>query len=164
MPPDPDLRLRLAAAQADLLASLLDGSEPPAGFDGERISATGLGLAAKRRRSVGHAWPALAAGLGAEFVLRFGDFSRGHPQREGASALEDGLVFADWLAQRGRLPLGGRLERCGVHLRYRLRGGHLQPRNGIAMRLCHLGPWDWLLALRLPGGREFWWRRSRPRP
>lgn len=46
----PDARSRLAAAQAALLDSLLDGTQPPPGFDPKRLEAAAAVLARKRRR------------------------------------------------------------------------------------------------------------------
>jgi hypothetical protein len=156
--PEHALRAALAAAQEQLLASLVAGAPPPAGFDPQRLAATAAGLHAKRRRSAARAWPVLAAALGDDFEPLFRRFAM---TAQRGSALEDGLAFADWLAGMGRLPQRGAAERLGVLLRHRRTEGGLIPRQGFALRLARLGRAAWLIAIRFPGGRVWWWRWPR---
>ena len=50
MSADRDSRARIADEQEQLLAALLDGAEPPTGFDTERLAATSRALVDKKRR------------------------------------------------------------------------------------------------------------------
>lgn len=161
-PEPPEPRARLAAQQAELLKSLLDASPPPSGFPPWIVALTGRGLLAKRLRSARHAWPVLADALGESLAAEFAAFAAAHPQAEGASALEDGLAFGEWLEGAGRFPPAAVAERLGVVLRYRRAGPRLLLRRGLALGVARQGRGQWLIALRLPDGREYWRRIRLP--
>ncbi|WP_198946294.1 hypothetical protein [Pseudofrankia asymbiotica] len=88
-PPVDEARARLAARQTDLLAALVAGGPPPAGFDHGGLDATRRSLLGKRRAGVARRWPALAAEAG--FAELFDAWAAGRPP---AGSFHDGLEFA----------------------------------------------------------------------
>jgi hypothetical protein len=142
-----DARARLAAAQADLLASLLGDAPPPPGFDAGALRAAGDALRCKRAREVAQAWPRLAAAL-PDFTARFAAFARGHALEAGGPH-DDGQRFARWLRDQGALPDEGLVDLLGVEVRRRpfaVRAARLA-RGGlfVAARLPWLGARGWML-------------------
>lgn len=101
-------RTALAAEQARLVAALTGGAAAPAGFDSRRARLAAESLAAKRRRSVARAWPALAAALGESFAARFDVYASETPLAADSPAA-DGRAFARWLDRAGNLPEVGRV-------------------------------------------------------
>jgi hypothetical protein len=86
-------RRRLAHAQTQLLAALLGGAPPPAGFDLVRLRAQADALLAKRRDVVARLRPDLAEVLGADYRDRFDAYARANP-RPAAGAGADAVAFA----------------------------------------------------------------------
>ena len=166
-------RDRLAAKQAILLQALTGSGAVPEGFDASRIHALGESLASKRMRSVGRAWPALAASLGTEFPLSFAAFAVINSLPGQGGPLADGHAFARSLtSQKGvspRLSDSARLELMAVDLRYRSAGreGGLVTRHGFVAKMAILRTARrGVLAVRLPYFGERWlslpltWRSS----
>ncbi|GAA4867859.1 hypothetical protein GCM10023235_53070 [Kitasatospora terrestris] len=87
-------RASLARRQTELLAALTAGGPVPAGFDAEQVRVQTEGLAAKRRDTVAHLAPELAAILGADYGPLFLRYAAGHPQTGGYRA--DARAFAEW--------------------------------------------------------------------
>lgn len=81
----------LAARQAALVAALVAGGEPPAGFDLTLVSAARRALLVKRSGEVARAWPLLAASLGADWPERFIEWAASRPPR---GPQRDGRDFA----------------------------------------------------------------------
>jgi hypothetical protein len=86
-------RRRLGRAQTELLAALLGGTPPPAGFDPARLRVQADALLAKRRDLVARLRPDLAETLGASFFDRFEAYARAHPS-PAAGARADAAAFA----------------------------------------------------------------------
>jgi len=91
-------RAELQRRQAELLAALVCGGEPPAGFDPDRLRATASALLRKRAGEVAAQWPALAASYGPQWMTAFGAWASGRPP---GGALRDGWDFARWTAGNG---------------------------------------------------------------
>lgn len=91
----------LASRQAALVAALVAGAEPPAGFDPARVSAARRALLVKRAGEVALAWPLLAASFGAGWSDRFTAWAR---DRAPLGSLRDGWDFARALDAAGELP------------------------------------------------------------
>jgi hypothetical protein len=160
-------RAKLAAQQAQLVQALAGKSEPPQGFDAERLQTTATALAQKRQRAVARAWPALTGALGEGFAEQFAEFAARTPLPRQGGPLADGRAFARFLAQRGDLPEAGRLEALAVDVHYVQRPFGLVPRRGPTVRLTMLKqPRRLVMALRLPWLGEHWftlrlgWRRA----
>jgi hypothetical protein len=86
-------RHRLAAAQTQLLAALLGGAPPPAGFDPARLRVQADALLAKRRNLVARLRPDLTETLAGDFRDRFNAYARAHPNpADGTRA--DAAAFA----------------------------------------------------------------------
>ena len=86
-------RRRLGHAQTHLLATLLGGAPPPAGFDPARLRVQADALLAKRRDLVARLRPDLAETLGADFRNRFDAYARTCPS-PAAGARADAAAFA----------------------------------------------------------------------
>jgi hypothetical protein len=86
-------RRRLGLAQTQLLAALLGGAAPPAGFDPARLRVQADALLAKRRDLVAKLRPDLVETLAADFRDRFDAYARAHP-RPAAGARADAAAFA----------------------------------------------------------------------
>jgi hypothetical protein len=86
-------RRRLADAQTRLLAALLGGAPPPAGFDPARLRVQADALLAKRRDLVARMRPDLAEMLADDFGDRFEAYARANP-RPAAGAGADAAAFA----------------------------------------------------------------------
>jgi hypothetical protein len=86
-------RHQLADAQTQLLAALLGGAPPPAGFDPARLRVQADALLAKRRDLVARLRPDLAETLAADFRDRFDVYARAHPSPP-AGARADAATFA----------------------------------------------------------------------
>jgi hypothetical protein len=125
-------RARLAAQQAELVASLLGSAAPPPGFDEERLQAAAEALAIKRERSLAKAWPALAASLRDRFHPQFAAYAASHPLPPGGPK-EDGFRFAKVLLSTGSLPDDGHRELLALSLRHSLRGDGLRRRAAPAL-------------------------------
>src|SRR5688572_13523633 len=82
---------RLAALQAALVSTLVAGTQPPPGFDPERLRAAREALLRKRTAGVAAVWPQMAAALGTRWSTEFGRWARHRPP---AGALRDGWDFA----------------------------------------------------------------------
>ncbi|MFV2125772.1 hypothetical protein ACFHWS_14715 [Micromonospora sp. LOL_013] len=96
-----DPRAGLAAAQRALVASLVEGADPPPGFDPHRLSVARAALARKRAGEAARHWPQVAASLGAAWPAAFVRWATG---RRPAGGLRDGWDFARALAADDRLP------------------------------------------------------------
>lgn len=114
-PPGLTPREELAAAQAALVAALVAGGPPPAGFDAARLDAAARALLRKRAGEVARAWPRLAAAYGPGWTAAFAEWAGGRPTR--GSRL-DGRDFAR--SVRGSLEPAAVLElmRCEAEWRY----------------------------------------------
>ncbi|GAB2451820.1 hypothetical protein GCM10027187_20100 [Streptosporangium sandarakinum] len=97
----PDPRAELARAQAELLAALVAGGEPPRGFDEGRLRIQAASLISKRRGVVARIRPDLVALLGAAgFAAEFDAYARGRPKPPGGSRV-DARDFAERLRAAG---------------------------------------------------------------
>ncbi|MFF0306752.1 hypothetical protein ACFYSC_04950 [Streptosporangium sp. NPDC004379] len=96
----PDLRVELARAQAELLAALVAGGEPPRGFDEGRLRIQAASLVSKRRGVVARLRPDLVALLGAGFAAEFDAYARVRPKPPGGSRA-DARDFAERLRAAG---------------------------------------------------------------
>ncbi|WP_435207508.1 hypothetical protein [Micromonospora sp. bgisy143] len=102
-PPQPGL----AARQAELVAALVAGGPPPAGFAAGPLAAARAALLHKRAGEVARHWPLLAAGLGAAWPATFADWAADRPT---AGSLRDGWELARALRERDALPPAGAEE------------------------------------------------------
>ncbi|MFG1837543.1 hypothetical protein ACGFH8_03795 [Micromonospora sp. NPDC049175] len=104
-PPDGDAaptpRAGLAERQAELVAALVAGGKPPAGFAPGPLAATRAALLRKRAGEVARHWPLLAAGLGAGWSTTFADWAARRPT---AGSLRDGWDLARELHDKQALP------------------------------------------------------------
>ncbi|MEU7754787.1 hypothetical protein [Micromonospora sp. NPDC049171] len=104
-PPDGDAaptpRAGLAERQAELVAALVAGGAPPAGFAPGPLAATRAALLRKRAGEVARQWPLLAAGLGAGWSTTFADWAARRPT---AGSLRDGWDLARTLRDQQALP------------------------------------------------------------
>jgi hypothetical protein len=137
-----EVRRKLLAQQAALVAALTACGELPSGFDVRRLQVAAASLTLKRARSVARVWRELALALGPRYRELFAQFSRSSPLLREGGPLADGRSFARWLDSRGDLPEAGRLQAIGVDLRY------ATSRHGLVRR-------------RTPTGRIAWLPRSR---
>jgi len=92
-------RRQLADAQTRLLAALLGGAPPPAGFDPARLRVQADALLAKRRDLVARLRPDLAETLAADFDDRFEAYAQTNP-RPAAGAGADAAAFAQAVQAR----------------------------------------------------------------
>ncbi|WP_422735889.1 hypothetical protein ACN263_19915 [Micromonospora sp. WMMD729] len=97
----------LAARQAELVAALVAGGPPPAGFAAGPLAAARAALLHKRAGEVARHWPLLAAGLGAAWPATFADWAADRPT---AGSLRDGWELARTLRGRAALPPAGAEE------------------------------------------------------
>ncbi|MEV7327135.1 hypothetical protein [Micromonospora sp. NPDC093244] len=114
----------LAERQAELVAALVAGGAPPAGFAPGPLAAARAALLRKRAGEVARHWPLLAAGLGHGWPATFARWASGRPT---TGSLRDGWDLARTLRERGALPPAG-AEELAVReagLRY---DGHTAPR------------------------------------
>jgi hypothetical protein len=86
-PGTPDLGRR----QAELVAALVAGGPPPAGFDPRRLDAARRALLRKRAGEVARTWPMLAAGHGSGWADAFAAWAAGRRPR---GSLRDGWDMA----------------------------------------------------------------------
>ncbi|GAA3038508.1 hypothetical protein [Actinokineospora globicatena] len=96
-------REEVAAAQGELLRSLLAGGSPPAGFDPGAIRVEAAALLGKRRRIVREIDPGTAEELGDRFAELFAEYALANPRRDGSRFREDAVAFAAWATERGHL-------------------------------------------------------------
>ncbi len=125
-----------ARRQAALVAALVAGAPPPAGFDGRGVQAAAQALLRKRAGEVAAVWPGLGSELGPQWSAAFAAWAGGRPP---LGALRDGWDFARSLAASDRLgpTAAGELARREVLWRY---DGASPPRRRIVG------------ARRIPGG------------
>ncbi|MEW2432386.1 hypothetical protein AB0877_30675 [Micromonospora sp. NPDC047644] len=97
----PTHRAGLAERQAELVAALVAGGEPPAGFAPGPLAATRAALLRKRAGEVARHWPLLAAGLGAGWSTTFAEWAARRPT---AGSLRDGWDLARALRAQQALP------------------------------------------------------------
>ncbi len=127
-------RLRLAAAQEELLAALVADGPDPAGFDTERLSVQRRALAGKRADVVAAVAPELPGILGADYRTAFLDYAQGRPMRGGHR--RDALDFAGHLLALG-LPAHPAARRELTQW-WRERAGPTPPSDRPAARLARL--------------------------
>ncbi|WDZ88179.1 hypothetical protein [Micromonospora cathayae] len=84
-----------------MVAALVAGASPPAGFDVARVGAARDALLRKRAGHVARHWPLLAAGLGDAWPATFARWAAGRP---GQGGLRDGWDVARALHAEGTLP------------------------------------------------------------
>ncbi|MEU4545336.1 hypothetical protein [Nonomuraea dietziae] len=99
---DGQVRERLEQAQARVVAALVNGAEPPPGFDPVRLAAQARSLLAKRRAIVARLRPDAAAAAGKDLATEFAAYAaaRSAPPPGYRADADD---FAAWLRARGRL-------------------------------------------------------------
>ncbi|MEU7949421.1 hypothetical protein AB0C50_32475 [Micromonospora taraxaci] len=97
----PTPRAGLAERQAELVAALVAGGPPPAGFAPGPLAATRAALLRKRAGDVARHWPLLAAGLGVGWSTTFADWAARRPT---AGSLRDGWDLARALRDQHALP------------------------------------------------------------
>lgn len=148
-------RERLAQQQAELMQTLARGGTLP-GWDERMLHLTARSLVRKRARSAARVWPRLKAALGDGFEGLFIEYASTHPLPADAAPLSDGRAFVDWLKQRQTLPRAAQLEVMAVDLRWRRTKEGLTRRRGPALKIAWLG--RLVIALRIPGLGEWWWR------
>ncbi|MEU7896689.1 hypothetical protein AB0B45_28000 [Nonomuraea sp. NPDC049152] len=97
-----EIRARMGAAQASVVAALVAGAAPPAGFDEVRLAVQARSLLAKRRGIVARLRPDAAAAAGPGLVAEFAAYAaaRAEPPPRYRADADD---FADWLRSRGIL-------------------------------------------------------------
>lgn len=153
--PAPD-RIAYAECQAQLLAALLHGGEPPEGFAVAQTAASGRSLRRKRGGLVARALPALALQLGDGFGERFDAYARETDMPAFGDPFEDGLLFARSPACDVRLGDDARAELLLARAALRGRGLFVRaawlrrptPRLLVVMALPGLGPRRLVVALR----------------
>jgi hypothetical protein len=127
--------MSLAEDQAALVAALVAGAALPDGFDAERVRVAREALLRKRAGEVAMAWPVLAASVvdphsggtskaafvvdphsggtskaafvSPQWTVEFREWARDRPT---AGSYRDGLEFARFLDEAGRLPEAARPE------------------------------------------------------
>jgi hypothetical protein len=114
-------RERLAARQAELVASLVAGADAPPGFDERLLTAARKALLRKRAGEAASAWPRLAASLGPQWTATFSGFAAGRPP---VGALRDGWDLARSLANQSELAPVAAEELRGRERRWRYDGVH----------------------------------------
>jgi hypothetical protein len=98
-----EARDTLAAAQHALLAALVAGAPPPAGFDPARLAVQARALLAKRTRSAAGHHPKLAVALGDDaYRAAFAAYAQVQPLPGNSHA--DAVAFEAHLKRLGRLP------------------------------------------------------------
>ncbi|MFI6243668.1 hypothetical protein ACIBEF_27740 [Micromonospora sp. NPDC050795] len=97
----PTPRVGLAERQAELVAALVAGGEPPAGFAPGPLAATRAALLRKRAGEVARHWPLLAGGLGARWSATFAEWAARRPT---TGSLRDGWDLARALRAQQALP------------------------------------------------------------
>ncbi|CAM3828224.1 hypothetical protein [Smaragdicoccus niigatensis] len=113
-------REELAKQQEALVAALVAGGPPPAGFDSLALQATAVALLNKRAGEVAHRAPDLTYQLGAEFAARFREWASSRPKTTTAA---DTVSFRDHLISEGIIPPPEKSRRSLRRLlRLRLRG------------------------------------------
>lgn len=126
--------------QADLASALAQQSDTPAGFDSDRVDLAARMLLHKRRKSVAHVIPRVAAELGREFIPLFARYLRSFPHPPVGGPVIDALEFADWLGlTRLSESRGIELIRLDLSVRRRMRCVRLSSRVVIGIRLPILG-------------------------
>ncbi|MFG1892882.1 hypothetical protein ACGFIP_02510 [Micromonospora zamorensis] len=117
----------LAERQAELVATLVAGGPPPAGFAPAQLAATRAALRRKRAGEVARHWPLLAAGLGAAWSTTFAGWAAGRPT---AGSLRDGWDLARAMREQGALPPAAAEELAVREARLRYDGlGAPRPRR-----------------------------------
>jgi hypothetical protein len=160
-----EVRARLAAEQAALVAALVGGDGAPPGFEAARLRLAAAALARKRARAAARAWPGLARALGERFGGLFAAYAGAAPLPREGGPLADGRAFARWLAARDELPEAGRLQALLVDLRYAAGLDGLVPRRWPSCRIAWLRrsrrllvavclPWLGVRRLSIPLGRR----------
>ncbi|MCE5290737.1 MAG: hypothetical protein LLG14_16060 [Nocardiaceae bacterium] len=91
-------RDELAKQQEALVAALVAGGPPPAGFDVPALEATVEALLNKRAGEVAHRAPDLKYELGADFAPRFREWASSRPKTTTAA---DTVSFRDHLISEG---------------------------------------------------------------
>ena len=113
-------RADLAAAQAALLAALVDGAPAPAGIDTSRLAIEARSLRAKRRRVLTRLLPAeVHDALGPALPDRLDAWLLAHPRRTGTSMRDDAAAFTATLRADGTLPRSPRRRRLMSAMRHR---------------------------------------------
>ncbi|MFI1762570.1 DUF692 domain-containing protein [Streptomyces sp. NPDC020800] len=100
VPALPEVRQRLAVAQAAVLSSLVAGTPVPEGFDRVRMGVQARALAAKRAGVVARVAPELPELLGEGYREAFLEYARTRPMSGGYR--QDALDFAGQLLKTGR--------------------------------------------------------------
>ncbi|MEU5538847.1 DUF692 domain-containing protein [Streptomyces sp. NPDC020362] len=100
VPAPPEVRQRLAVAQAAVLSSLVAGTPVPEGFDRVRMGVQARALAAKRAGVVARVAPELPVLLGEGYREAFLEYARTRPMSGGYR--QDALDFAGQLLKTGR--------------------------------------------------------------
>jgi hypothetical protein len=121
----------LASRQAALIAALVAGAEPPAGFDPARVSAARRALLVKRAGEVASVWPLLAASFGSGWSGRFTAWA---PDRAPVGSLRDGWDFARALDATGELPELAAAELAGREARWHYEGRRPPRRRRLRRR------------------------------
>ncbi|MER6577376.1 hypothetical protein [Nonomuraea sp. NPDC001023] len=96
-------RARLAEAQGRVVACLVAGADPPAGFDAGRLRVQASALLAKRRGVVARLRPDAARAAGPALAAEFAAYAaaRAVPPPGYRADADD---FAAWLRARGLMP------------------------------------------------------------
>ena len=130
-------RARLARRQAQLVAALVSGGDPPADLNSENLEAASRSIALKRLREVQRAWPGLCRTLEPGLEARFVAYALEQPP-PAAGAMADALAFAHCLRRQGALPGPAKTELMAFQVRWKIRDGHPVPRRGAARRIATL--------------------------
>lgn len=94
-------RAALAERQGRVVAALVAGGEPPAGFDPERMRVQAHSLLAKRRAIVAKLRPDAAEAAGPDLAAEFAAYARARTEPP-PNYRTDADDFAAWLRGRGR--------------------------------------------------------------
>lgn len=150
-------RAELAAAEAQLVRSLLAGGPMPEGFDAMRVRAASASLRHKRARAVARAWSDLARELGPRFADRFGDYVTRVPSPPPGGPLVDGWLFAQDLTRRGQLPAAAKGDLVAFDLTHRVCEGRIQPRRFFAKVALLGAPRRLVFGVCVPWAEPRWW-------
>ena len=126
---------RLASLQRELVISLFNGENVPAGFRAAELARTQDALFRKRAWCVAEAWPHLARFLGSSYLTEFQSFVVHCPYPDARGSLSDGRAFASFLSERRSLPGVGKIQALAYDLEAhrRNRKGSIFP---IVIKAC----------------------------
>jgi hypothetical protein len=130
--------MTLAQRQAELVAALVTGAEPPPGFDRPRLLAARAALLRKRAGEVAQTWPLLAASFGPQWSA---EFARWAADRAPVGPLRDGWDLARDLRTSSELATAAAEELSHRESRWRYDGLGPPRRRWLRLTQRH-GRWS----------------------